>query len=38
MHVSPRPDAVLHACPVLAVPAGLQPPGSDRPVHEETGC
>lgn len=33
-----RPDAVIHARPVLAVPAGLQPAGWDRPVHEETGC
>lgn len=30
-------DAVLHARPVLPVPAGIQPAGRHRPLHEEAG-
>ena len=35
--VSPA-DAVLHACPVHTVPAGLSHPGWDRSLHEKAGC
>lgn len=36
--MSASADAVLHARPVHAVPARIQHPGWDRPLHEKTGC
>lgn len=31
-------DAVLHACTVHTVPAGIQPSGRARPVYEKACC